>query len=78
MSLGELKQKDVVNIRDGMCLGRPVDVVFCEGDGRITGIVVPGEARMMTWLRGERCGTVIPWERICRIGEDVILVDIEI
>ena len=77
MSLGELRQKDVVNVRDGMCLGRPLDLVFCPGDGRITGLVVPGESRMMAWFRGEKCGTVIPWERICRIGEDVILVDVE-
>ena len=78
LTLGELKQKDVVNVRDGMCLGRPIDLTFCESDGRSSGIVTPGEGRMKAWIRGERCGVVIPWERICRIGEDVILVDADL
>ena len=29
-------------------------------------------------LRGERAGVVIPWENICKIGDDVILVDVEL
>jgi len=77
MSLSELRQKSVINVRDGQCLGKPMDLEFCASEGRVTAIVVPGEFSMMGLLRGERCGIVIPWERICRIGEDVILVDIE-
>lgn len=78
MSLGELRQKDVINTRDGQCLGKVIDIEFCAVQGTVTALVVPGEFSLANLLRGERCGVVIPWENICKIGDDVILVDVEI
>ena len=78
MTLAELRQKDVINTRDGRSLGKVMDIEFCLCDGRITAIVVPGEFRFGHMLRGERAGIVIPWEMICKIGDDVILVDVEL
>lgn len=76
MSLSELRQKDVINTRDGRSLGRVMDLEFCACDGRVTAIVVPGDFCLSALLRGERTGIVIPWEKICKIGDDVILVDV--
>ena len=45
-------------------------------DGRVTALVVPGEFSLIQLLRGEKCGIVIPWGNICKIGDDVILVDL--
>ena len=59
MTLSELKSKDVVNTLDG----------------RVTAMVVPGKFNLWDMLRGEKCGIVIPWGNICKIGDDVILVD---
>ena len=78
MPLSELRQKDVINTRDGRSLGKVMDIEFCLCDGRITAIVVPGEFRFGHMLRGERAGIVIPWEMICKFGDDVILVDVEV
>ena len=78
MSLSELRQKDVINTRDGQCLGKPMDIEFCALDGRVTAIVVPGVFSFVHLLRGERAGVVIPGENICKIGDDVILVDVEL
>lgn len=78
MTLTELRQKDVINTRDGRSLGKVMDIEFCLCDGKITAIVVPGEFRFGHILRGEKAGIVIPWEMICKIGDDVILVDVEI
>ena len=78
MTLSELRQKDVINTRDGRSLGKVMDIEFCLCDGRITAIVVPGEFMFGHMLRGERAGIVIPWEMICKIGDDVILVDVEV
>lgn len=77
MSLSELRTKDVVNTCDGRRLGKVMDIEFCEKDGVVQAIVVPGEFNMLQMFRGEKCGIVIPWNRICKIGDDVILVNIE-
>ncbi len=77
MTLSELRQKSVINTRDGASMGKPIDLEFCAVEGRITALVVPGETNLLNILRGERCGIVIPWEQICKIGDDVILVDVE-
>ncbi len=77
MTLSELRQKSVINTRDGASMGKPIDLEFCAVEGRITALVVPGETNLLNILRGERCGIVIPWEQIFKIGDDVILVDVE-
>ena len=66
MTLTELRQKDVINTRDGRSLGKVMDIEFCLCDGKITAIVVPGEFRFGHILRGEKAGIVIPWEMICK------------
>ena len=78
MTLGELRQKNVINTRDGASLGKAMDLEFCEANGQITAIVVPGAFNLLDFIRGERAGIVIPWENICKIGDDVILVDVEV
>lgn len=67
------RDKEVINSCDGRRLGCVSDIEFDVCDGRITAIVVP--------LKGGffGCGEeiVIPWQKIQKIGEDVILVDAE-
>ena len=77
MSLSELSTKDVVNTLDGKRLGKVMDIEFDECSGHVEALVVPGEFKMTSALRGEKCGIVIPWQRICKIGENVILVQLE-
>ena len=77
MSLSELRTKDVVNTRDGKRLGKVMDIEFDAMDGHVEALVVPGEFKVGSMLRGEKCGIVIPWQRICKIGENVILVELE-
>lgn len=78
MTLGELRQKDVINMRDGQSLGKAMDLEFCETNGQITALVVPGPFSFLGFLRGEKTGIVIPWAQIDKIGSDVILVDVEV
>ena len=77
MSLSELRTKDVVNTLDGKRLGKVMDIEFDAHSGGVEAIVVPGEFKVGSMLRGEKCGIVIPWQRICKIGENVILVELE-
>ena len=54
-----------------------MDIEFCLQSGTVTALVVPGESSFFQSMRGERTGVIIPWDRICKIGDDVILVDVE-
>lgn len=42
--------------------------------GKITAIVVPGTNKMFTL--GNRNDIVVPWDKIVRIGDDIILVEV--
>ena len=74
MTLSELRTKEVIDVQDGRRLGRVMDLEFCPASSRITALAVPSETTFLQSLRGERCGLVIPWDHIRRIGDDVILV----
>ena len=75
MTFSELKQKDVINVTDGKKIGKPVDVCFNEG-ACIEAIIVPDAFNFLTCLSKNKTGIEIPWDRVRRIGDDVILVDI--
>ena len=82
MTLSDLRLKDVINTRDGRSLGKVIDLEFCLCEGRITALIVPGGLRPSCFFsqlfRGGKEVIVIPWEMICKIGDDVILVDVEV
>ena len=71
----ELKYKDVVNIKDGVRLGRPGDIQFDCETNCIKSLVVLGR-RKCFGLMGREEDLVIPWDEICTIGEDTILVSL--
>lgn len=75
MSFSELRQKDVINIADGRRLGKPIDVTFTE-NACIQALIVPEAFSLMGCLKSNKNGTAIPWERVRRIGDDVILVEL--
>ena len=77
MSFSELKRKDVVNISDGRKLGKPIDLMLNDS-ACVQALVVPGRGGGLLGLfRQDREGIVIPWERVRRVGDDVILVEVE-
>ena len=75
MTFAELKQKDVVNVRDGRRLGKPIDLVLNEG-ACVEALVVPVPGGILNLLRQEKEGCLVPWRSVLRIGDDVILVEI--
>ena len=75
MTFADLKQKDVVNVCDGRRLGKPIDLVLNEA-ACVEALVVPASTGFLSMLRQEKEGCLIPWNRILRIGDDVILVEV--
>ncbi len=72
----DFKQKEVINVTDGRRLGFVSDVEIDLEQGKIEAIVLPGVARLFGLL-GKDSEFVIPWEKIVKIGEDIILVDLD-
>ena len=66
----QLKQKEVVNVKDGKKLGRVCDVVFTFPEGKTLGVVVPGGKGFF------RPNLFIPLGDIIKIGEDAVLVEV--
>ncbi len=76
MSFSELRMKEVINICDGRRLGRPIDLVLND-NACVEALVVPGQYSVKNMIKGFREGIIIPWNRIRRIGDDVILVELD-
>lgn len=76
MSRGiDFKQKEVININEGKILGFVVDVQADFENGEIHSIVVAKTGKLFSGIMGKN-NITIPWNKINKIGEDVILVDI--
>ena len=77
MSFSEIRRKDVVNICDGRKLGKPIDLILNDS-ACVQALVVPGRSGgVLGFLKQDREGCVIDWSRVRRIGDDVILVEVD-
>ncbi|MBQ1220831.1 MAG: YlmC/YmxH family sporulation protein [Peptococcaceae bacterium] len=69
-----LMERQVVNIADGKCLGNLKDIELNLWTGSIEALILP--ALNGFWHRLQNAGElVIGWEKVVRIGVDVILID---
>lgn len=77
MRIFEMREKEVINIRDCKRLGCVCDIDIDICSGCVLAIIVPGPARI--WgIFGHDNEYVIPWRMIRQIGPDIILVDVVI
>ena len=74
VKLTDLQCKEVICVSDGRRLGFITDVLVEIPEGKICAIVVPGPCRFGGVL-GRHDDYVVPWNCICRIGPDIVLVD---
>lgn len=71
MRLSELQYKDIVNL-EGKKIGNIIDVKI-DSSGKLISLVLE-ENKKFIRLRSGESETEISWDKIQRIGEDVILV----
>lgn len=76
MKFSELKRKEVINVCDGRRMGYVCDIIFNGATCCIEAIVIPGPFHISTLFSRYR-NRVIPWCKIRKLGDDVILVDAE-
>lgn len=72
----DFRQKEVINISDGKRLGFVSDVEIDLESGKIDAVILPGVGKLFGLL-GKENEFVIPWDSIRKIGEDIILVDLD-
>ncbi len=77
MRICDLKEKEVINICDGERLGYVEDVEFDLCTGRVTHIIIPGPCKFFGVL-GREEEYIIEICQICKIGCDLILVDVNL
>lgn len=76
LSFKDLKNRDVINITDGKCLGRITDLTISFPRAVLIGITVPGSRKNWFLQLFDRNKFYIEERKILKIGNDVILVDI--
>lgn len=74
--VSDFREKEVINIGDGRRIGFVTDVEIDVQNGRIDALVVPAGGRLFGII-GKDSEFIIPWDSVRKIGEDIILVDLD-
>jgi YlmC/YmxH family sporulation protein len=79
VKISDLRAREIVNIVDGRRLGVIKDIEIDMEEGRVTAFILPGDGggggKFLGFL-GREEELVVPWEKIKKIGMDVILVEV--
>jgi len=75
VKLSDLRTREVINTLDGRKLGNIIDIDLDIERGRVLAVMLPGQVRGWS-VFAKREEIVVPWEKIVRIGKDVILVEL--
>lgn len=76
MRLCELKRREIINVCDCRRLGFVGDIDFDPCTGQIKALIVPGPGIVCGFLGHEK-EYIIPFDDICQIGDDIVLVKLE-
>lgn len=76
INLSEIKEKEVINVKDGSKIGFIYDFEIDLEKGKVLAIIIPGPGKVLG-IFGKNKDLVIEWKNIIRIGYDAVLVDID-
>lgn len=74
ISYNELRCKEVVNVLNGARMGHVIDMIIDRNGKDVLGVVVPGTRKLF-------CANediFVPWNNIEKIGNDVILIALDV
>lgn len=74
--ISQFKYIEVVNMRDGRRLGFVNDADVNFKTGQLEAIIITGSGKIFSFFKKTQ-EIIIPFDRIRKIGDDVIIVDIE-
>ena len=73
VTIRELCEKEVVQLEQGICLGRADDLTFDPATAQLQSLILLGRPRLFGLL-GRDESLTIPWQEIETIGTDAVLV----
>lgn len=71
-SIANLRSMEIIDISSGTKIGYMKDLIVDCSECRIVSIVIPNQKA--SWF-GKNDDIEIPWERVKKIGYDIILID---
>jgi YlmC/YmxH family sporulation protein len=74
MRFFDMRQKEVINIKDGCRMGFVSDVELDKVTGGVKQIIIPGPARILG-VFGREQEYRVDWAAVKQIGDDIILVE---
>ncbi|MEA1960973.1 MAG: YlmC/YmxH family sporulation protein [Bacillota bacterium] len=77
VKISDLRMREVINVLDGKKLGSILDIDLDFERGKVLAFILPGRTKGWSFF-SKREEVVVPWEKIVRIGRDVILVEVPI
>ncbi len=75
LKVSDLRMREIVNVIDGRRMGLIKDIDIDLDNGRISALILAGSSRVLGFF-GRDEEIVVPWEKIVKIGVDVILVEV--
>lgn len=77
VKISDLRMREVINVLDGKRLGNIVDIDLDMDRGKVMAFILPGRVRGWS-IFAKREDVIVPWDKIIRIGRDVILVEVPV
>lgn len=74
MLLSDIQSIDVVNVATGNKIGRIKDIDFDTNSGTIISLSVLTISKLRSFFSGDQL-IIIPWEKVVKFGNDVIIVN---
>ena len=76
MHLSDLQNKDIVSINDGKKIGNIIDVIIDE-NGNMNALIIQ-KSKFLNGFFSNNGEIEIKWKQISKIGEDVILINLNL
>lgn len=77
IKISDLRDLEIININDGRRLGPIKDIELDLEKGTIQALIMPSfTPGRIVGIFGRNDDLVVPWEKIKRVGVDVMLVDL--
>lgn len=77
MRLNEMGRKEIINIHDGKKLGIVAETdIILDKEGNIKALLISPTTGFKLFKVSEHDELVIPWKLVRKIGDDILLVDV--